>query len=311
MKNKRQFILAATLLALFSSPLLYAFEDCGTSVTECKLRQTIKALQEQNQKLVRQLEQMEKTAETAALPQESTSGFFQDRLKDGSLGPKMVWIPAGTFRMGDIQGGGGSSEKPVHRVSVSRFAMGMYEVTFAEYDKFAQATGRTKPSDSGWGRGNRPVIYVSWHDANAYAQWLTQQTGKKYRLPTEAEWEYAARAGTTTKYWWGNTASHEYANYGNTKEGKDRWEYTAPVGSFEPNPFGIYDTAGNVWEWTCSPNTNRYDGQEQRCVNSASHFVLRGGSWFYVAWRLRSANRLWWRPAGRYGGGGFRLARLP
>ncbi|MEN8221031.1 MAG: SUMF1/EgtB/PvdO family nonheme iron enzyme [Pseudomonadota bacterium] len=129
---------------------------------------------------------------------------FRDRLKDGSLGPEMVWIPAGTFRMGDIQGGGHDNEKPVHQVSVSRFAIGKYEVTFAEYDKFAQATGRKKPNDRGWGRGNRPVINVSWHDATAYAEWLSQQTGQKYRLPTEAEWEYAARAGTTTKYWWGN-----------------------------------------------------------------------------------------------------------
>jgi formylglycine-generating enzyme required for sulfatase activity len=182
---------------------------------------------------------------------------FRDRLKDGSQGPEMVWIPAGSFRMGDLQGGGSSDEKPIHRVSVSRFAIGKYEVTFAEYDKFAQATGRKKPYDEGWGRGNRPVINVSWYDATAYAEWLSKQTGQQYRLPTEAEWEYAARAGTTTKYWWGNTASHEYANYGAESwgplaKGKDRWEYTAPVGSFAANPFGIYDTVGNVWEWTCS-----------------------------------------------------------
>ncbi|MEN8220166.1 MAG: SUMF1/EgtB/PvdO family nonheme iron enzyme [Pseudomonadota bacterium] len=138
--KKRQFILAATLLALFSSPLLYAFEDCGTSVTECKLRQTIQALQERNAQLEKENKALqEQTAkpekENKALPQETTTGFFRDRLKDGSLGPKMVWIPAGTFWMGDIQGGGVSAEKPVHEVSVSRFAMGVYEVTFAEYDK--------------------------------------------------------------------------------------------------------------------------------------------------------------------------------
>ena len=126
----------------------------------------------------------------------------------------MVIIAAGSFRMGDIQGGGRNNEKPLHDVSVDKFAMGKYEVTFAEYDKFAEATGRKKPSDNGWGRGNRPVINVSWNDARAYAKWLSDQTGKTYRLPTEAEWEYAARAGTSTKYWWGNEIDKSKANYG-------------------------------------------------------------------------------------------------
>jgi formylglycine-generating enzyme required for sulfatase activity len=251
---------------------------------------------------------------------------FHDRLQDGSKGPSMVWIAGGRFKMGDVQGGGYSDEQPVHDVSVGRFAMGRFEVTFAEYDKFAEATGRNKPSDQGWGRGNRPVINVSWYDATAYAEWLSQQTGQKYRLPTEAEWEYAARAGTDTKYWWSNTASHEYANYGvdsgwgGLAKGKDRWKYTAPVGSFAPNPFGIYDTVGNVWEWTCSEYENRYNGKENKCKNKAtikkggenkSHFVLRGGSWLNVARWSRSADRLRWRPAVRDWVGGFRLARIP
>jgi formylglycine-generating enzyme required for sulfatase activity len=251
---------------------------------------------------------------------------FHDRLQDGSEGPEMVWIAGGRFKMGDVQGGGDSDEQPVHDVSVGRFAMGRFEVTFAEYDKFAEATGRNKPSDWGWGRGNRPVINVSWYDATAYAEWLSQQTGQKYRLPTEAEWEYAARAGTDTKYWWGNTASHEYANYGvdsgwgGLAKGKDRWKYTAPVGSFAPNPFGIYDTVGNVWEWTCSEYENRYKGQEKTCKNKAkiktdgenqSHFVLRGGSWGVDAGGARTANRDGWRPSVRAGLGGFRLARIP
>ncbi|MEN8221028.1 MAG: formylglycine-generating enzyme family protein [Pseudomonadota bacterium] len=239
---------------------------------------------------------------------------FQDYLKDGSKGPSMVWIPAGTFRMGDIQGGGEDDEKPVHRVSVSRFAMGRYEVTFAEYDKFAQATGRKKPSDSGWGRGNRPVINVSWHDAMAYAEWLSQQTGKQYRLPTEAEWEYAARAGTETKYWWGNSIGSNKANCDGCGS---RWDekQTAPVGSFAANAFGIYDTVGNVWEWTCSLYENKYSGKEQQCLikspSESSIFVQRGGSWGNVASRVRSANRDDWQPSVRFGLVGFRLARLP
>ncbi|MCP3897296.1 SUMF1/EgtB/PvdO family nonheme iron enzyme, partial [Moraxella sp.] len=185
----------------------------------------------------------------------------RDRLKDGRLGPEMVRIPAGRFRMGDIQGGGDGDEKPVHRVSVSEFAMGRYEVTFAEYDKFAQATGRKKPDDEGWGRGNRPVINVSWDDAVAYAKWLSQQTGKQYRLPTEAEWEYAARAGTETQYWWGNEIGQNRAV---CDACGSRWDnkQTAPVGSFAANPFSLYDTVGNVWEWTCSEYEDKYSGKE-------------------------------------------------
>jgi len=240
---------------------------------------------------------------------------FQDRLKDGGFGPEMVWIPAGRFRMGDIQGDGGSDEKPVHEVSVARFAMSRYEVTFAEYDKFAEATGRQKPSDRGWGRGNRPVINVSWRDATAYAEWLSQQTGQKYRLPTEAEWEYAARAGTETAYWWGNTASHEYANYGvdsgwgGLAKGKDRWKYTAPVGSFAPNPFGLYDTAGNVWEWTCSEYSSSYDGRENACNENVSLGVIRGGSWGLGPRDVRVSDRYRISDDGRFEDVGFRLAR--
>ncbi len=214
------------------------------------------ALQQRLAELERQLAQF---SSTTTVQQQTPSDIwapgkvFRDRLQDGSFGPEMVGIPAGSFRMGDLQGGGFDNEQPVHRVSVARFAMGKYEVTFAEYDKFAEATGRAKPNDQGWGRGNRPVINVSWDDATAYAAWLTQQTGRQYRLPSEAEWEYAARAGTTTKYWWGNQwvsgkASCDYQKY----------HKTTPVGSFDPNPFGLYDTVGNVWEWCADPWHKNY-----------------------------------------------------
>jgi formylglycine-generating enzyme required for sulfatase activity len=235
---------------------------------------------------------------------------FRDRLKDGSLGPEMVWIPAGSFKMGDIQGGGDSDEHPVHRVSVEKFAMGRYEITFAEYDKFAQATGREKPDDRGSGRGNRPVIYVSWHDVKAYADWLSQQTGQNYRLPTEAEWEYAARAGTNTKYWWGNEIGANKANC-SKKYCKDNFKYTAPVGSFMANPFGLHDTAGNVWEWTCSEYEKPYQGKEKRCVSNASLFALRGGSWYTIARWTRAAYRYRNEPTNRSGNLGVRLARHP
>jgi formylglycine-generating enzyme required for sulfatase activity len=234
---------------------------------------------------------------------------FTDRLKNGDFGPKMVWISAGSFKMGDIQTGGDSDENPLHQVSVKKFAIGKYEVSFAEYDKFAEATGRNKPYDRGWGRGNRPVINVSWHDATAYANWLSQQTGQTYRLPTEAEWEYAARAGTNTKYWWGNTSSHKYANYNQAEDG---WKYTAPVGSFPANPFGLHDTVGNVWEWTCSKYTYKYNGEEQRCIDTKNltKVILRGGSWNSEQRYVRSSNRGKDTPNDSNDGYGFRLVRL-
>jgi len=220
--------------------------------------------------------------------------IFRDRLKDGSEGPEMVWIPAGRFRMGDLQGTGRDNEQPVHEVSLEGFAMGRYPVTFAEYEQFAEATGREKPNDRGWGRGNRPVINVSWDDVVAYTEWLSEQTGQQYRLPTEAQWEYAARAGTETDYWWGNEIGKNRANCdgsGSQWSGKQ----TSPVGSFEANPFGLYDTAGNVWEWVADKWHGNYEGApidgsvwEE---GGEDYRVLRGGSWFLNPGVCRSAIR--------------------
>ena len=151
---------------------------------------------------------------------------FRDKLKDGSQGPEMVVVPAGTFKMGDIQGTGGDDEKPVHTVSIAKpFAIGRYPITFDEYDRFASATNRSLPNDQGWGRGRQPAINVSWDDAVEYVKWLSQQTGKPYRLPTEAEWEYATRAGTETNYWWGNEMKSGIAN---CNEGDTRWVENKP-----------------------------------------------------------------------------------
>ncbi len=249
---------------------------------------------------------------------------FRDRLKDGSFGPEMVWVPAGDFRMGEIQSGGDS----VHWVSVKRFGIGKYEVTFAEYDKFAEATGREKPSDEGWGRGNRPVINVSWDDATAYAKWLSQQTSRRYRLPTEAEWEYTARAGTETARYWGNDPNDacRYANvHDNTSKQEnngfswthhkctDGYAQTAPVGRFKPNNFGLFDMLGNVWEWTCSEYEGKYTGKENMCISqkSGSPRALRGGAWFIKPWDVRTANRYGNSRDSRNDYVGLRLARLP
>jgi len=236
---------------------------------------------------------------------------FRDPLSGGGEGPSMVQVPEGCFRMGDVQGAGESDEQPVREVCVEPFAIGTHEITFDDYDRFALATGRDKPLDRGWGRGLRPVINVNWRDANAYAEWLSEQTGHTYRLPTEAQWEYAARAGTDTKYWWGNEIGNNRANCDGCGS---RWDdkQTAPVGSFEPNAFGLYDTVGNVWEWTCSEYTDRYDGSEQRCVGSSglARPVLRGGSWNNGPGDVRAANRSRRLPDNWSSSLGFRLVRL-
>ncbi|MDG4595440.1 MAG: SUMF1/EgtB/PvdO family nonheme iron enzyme [Candidatus Contendobacter sp.] len=247
---------------------------------------------------------------------------FRDTLSDGTRGPALVVIPAGEFQMGspaDEPGHRGNEDQ--HSVRVARFAMGQYEVTFEEYDRFCATTGREKPGDAGWGRGQRPVINVDWRGVVAYAEWLSQQTGKQYRLPTEAEWEYAARAGTTTPFWTGRCVTTDQANYnGNygyygspdcgAKTGVYR-QKTQPVGSFKPNPWGLYDTMGNVWEWTCSGYDQKYGGAEQECSieDTSGPRVLRGGSWADGPLVLRSAARDWTNPRGWNNDAGFRLAR--
>jgi len=222
--------------------------------------------------------------------------------------PEMMSIPAGRFQMGNIQAAVDSDELPVHEVELRRFAMSRYEITFAEYDSFAQATNREKPDDEGWGRGNRPVINVSWYDAVAYTEWLSQETGQEYRLPTEAEWEYAARAGTPSKYWWGDSIGSNRANCDGCGSKWDK-QKTAPVGSFTRNAFKLYDTSGNVEEWTCSQYENKYRGKEQVCVQTANELVLRGGSGIDFMSRLRSAFRNSRHPSERFEFVGFRVVR--
>jgi serine/threonine-protein kinase len=235
--------------------------------------------------------------------------------------PDMVVVPSGRFRMGDIQGGGSSDEKPVHSVTIpDTFAVGKYEVTFAQWDACVSAGGCShKPSDEGWGRGSRPVINVSWNDTQEYIKWISKKTGYKYRLPSEAEWEYVARAGSTTKYPWGNNASHEYANYGKDKccsglaSGRDRWVDTSPVGSFPSNKFGLYDLQGNVWEWVEDCWNDSYSGvgssSKPRLSGTCSSRVLRGGSWNDKPRYMRSADRIRNSATLRYNNNGFRLAR--
>jgi formylglycine-generating enzyme required for sulfatase activity len=234
---------------------------------------------------------------------------FRDTLKDGSQGPEMIVIPAGTFKMGDIQGTGDDSEKPVHTVSIAKpFAIGRYLITFEEYDRFASATSRSLPNDEGWGRGRQPAIDVSWDDTVEYAKWLSEQTGKRYRLPTEAQWEFAARAGTETDYWWGNEMKSGMANCGRKQ--------TSLVGSFQANPFGLYDTAGNVWEWVEDCWHQNYEGSPrdgspwlEANEGDCGRRVMRGGSWFSTPELSRASGRSWLNAVYRSYGIGFRLAQ--
>ena len=211
---------------------------------------------------------------------------------------------------------GDKDEKPPHEVEIAKpFAIGKYEVTFDEYDRFARSTGRARPDDKDWGRERRPVIYASWDDATAYAEWLSEQTGKRYRLPTEAEWEYAARAGSDTKYWWGDEVGQNRANCrfcGSQWDGKQ----TAPVGSFAANDFGVHDTAGNVWEWVQDCWHGSYTGApsdgsawEEADGGNCGQRVVRGGSWGHDPPGVRSAFRSGGYAGTRYDSLGFRLAQ--
>ena len=241
---------------------------------------------------------------------------FRDSLRSGGEGPEMVVIPAGRFRMGDLNGGGYVEEKPVHEVRIAQpFAMGRHEVIFAEYDRYAQATGREKPRDRGWGRGNHPVINVSWEDAQGYVKWLSQETGQHYRLPSEAEWEYAARAGSTTTYSWGNSPSGRHAN-ANEDDGwpSDGYELTAPVGSFISNQFDLCDMSGNVWEWVEDCWHENYarapvDGSAWVRDGDCDRRVMRGGSFVNVPAGVRPATRSRNGAASRNLTNGFRLVR--
>jgi formylglycine-generating enzyme required for sulfatase activity len=250
---------------------------------------------------------------------------FRDRLQDGSEGPEMVVIPPGSYLMGaaDSDKEAQSCEKPQHRVTIGRpFAIGCYTVTFDEYDHYCIDTARHKLYDQGWGRGLQPVVNVTWNDVIAYCTWLSKQTGRTYRLPTEAEWEYAARAGSQTAYWWGNEIGQGNAN---CHGGGTQWDnkQAAPVGSFRPNPFGLYDTVGNVWEWVQDEYHHNYsgapgDGSEWTLKTglfkavfgaAAARRVRRGGSWGYQPRGARVSLRYWDLPVDRFDALGVRLAQ--
>lgn len=293
-----------------------------------ELRAAFESMEFENRHLQQQLEQVKSVSPTpsgsagetiesasalreAGRPVENLT-LFRDELADGGHGPQMVVIPAGRFRMGDLHGNGDDNERPVHEVIIAQaFALARHEVTFDQYDRFAEQTGRPLPDDSGWGRGNRPVINVSWEDANAYTRWLAEQSGQPYRLPTEAEWEYSARAGTESIYWWGDTPRPGYA----VCDGCDsRWgaEQTAPVGSMKANPWGLHDMSGNVDEWVLDCYEPDYrnapaDGSAAS-TRDCTHRVMRGGSWFDIPRVIRPASRYRHPATSSRNSWGFRVA---
>ncbi|WP_157829069.1 formylglycine-generating enzyme family protein [Colwellia sp. 75C3] len=225
--------------------------------------------------------------------------------------PEMVAIKGGCFQMGSKVS---EREQPIHKVCVKDFYMGKHEVTFAQYDEYARATGKPIPEDEGWGRGNRPVINVSFDDARSYARWLGKTTRKRYRIPSEAQWEYAARGGTTSRWFWGNE-DFTYDTFANCKGGEcgDSYTHTSPVGSFMANPYGLYDMAGNVWEWTndCWNSTyeNAPNDGSSWLDGDCENRVIRGGSWGDSVSNLRSADRHSVTRDERYLSLGFRLAQ--
>ena len=266
--------------------------------------------------------------DTAPTPDPGVPGAT---LRDCDECPELVVVPAGSFMMGSpsSEEGRDDDEGPPHRVTIGApFAVGIYEVTFAEWGACVRAggCGGYRPSDLGWGRGTRPVINVSWEDAQGYVRWLSRRTGNDYRLLSEAEWEYVARAGTTTARYWveSETGQCRHANGADltAKRQNDGWTVadcddgyyrTAPVGSYTASRFGLYDVLGNVWEWTRDCWNASYAGAPtdgsawERGV--CSRRVVRGGSWDSLPSGLRSAYRGRDSTGDRNGGSGFRVAR--
>jgi formylglycine-generating enzyme required for sulfatase activity len=227
--------------------------------------------------------------------------------------PEMVVVEDGSFEMGSRCAEKARPEElPVHPVMLSYdFAVSRYPVTFEEWEIFVEATGMKVlgAQDCGWGRGKRPVINVSWHEALAYLEWVNNLDGVygTYRLLSEAEWEYMARAGTTSRYWWGDVIDPERANYDEADLRR-----TTPVDRYEANPFGLYDVLGNVWEWTADYFHPTYEGAStdgSPWVEGGTKRVVRGGCWYYDGDQLQASARLAIEPGARFNSIGFRVAR--
>jgi len=256
---------------------------------------------------------------------DQTAGFYnrQNMLSPSPSNMNMVTINPGQSILGSppYEQKRDNSEGPLQPVSIGySFEVGKFEVTFAEWDKCVAGGGCAghRPKDGNWGRGKRPVINVSWNDTQKYIKWLNRKTGLKYRLLSEAEWEYIARAGSNTPFATGGMITTQQANFNGQESyaGSPLGNYrrkTVPVGSFGANAYGLHDLHGNVWEWTqdCwSPNHsgNRRDGSPTEKSN-CKHRVMKGGSWVNKPDDIRIAQRQQYVPDYRYDDYGFRIAR--
>ena len=224
--------------------------------------------------------------------------------------PEMVVIPAGKFKMGSNRGR--TNEKPVREVMIAKaFSMSVAEITFNQWEVCVQSGVCSTPDDHRWGRSRRPVINITWGEANTFIKFLRKRTGKIYRMPTEAEWEYAARAGTRTRYWWGNKPGKNRANC--RKCGTEFHKRSAPVKSFKANAFGLYDMNGNVWEWVQDCFWQDYAGAPvdgaPREGDDCRRRTVRGGSWYYIAKLMTSAYRTSFPPSNASYNIGIRLVR--
>lgn len=251
--------------------------------------------------------------------------------KDCAMCPPMIVVPPGRFVMGspDGESGRANTEGPRHVVTIDRpFAVGKYEITFDDWEACVADRRCARQDDSGFGRGRRPVINVSYEDTSLFIAWLSEKTNRKYQLLTEAEWEYAARAGSDKARFWGNSPDQtcEFANVftqatmAKYKDSdrvvfrcEDGYVETAPVGRFKPNRFGLYDMLGNVWEWVEDCWNASYVGapDDGSAWNTGECFkrVVRGGGWYYGPRNVRSAKRLPTAPTKRSHDLGFRVAR--
>ena len=250
--------------------------------------------------------------ESAPAPKLASKKEFQDELKDGGKTPVMLVIPAGSYEMGSPSSSRFTDERPRHTVDVKSFAVSKYEVTFAEYDSFAKASDRKPPDDLYMDRKTHPVIYVKWDDAFYYTKWLSEQTGKKYRLLSESEWEYVASTGAKSPFWWGYNEEVGKAHCFGCKSGLDPRK-PSKVGGFEANKFGLHDTAGNVAEWVRDCWHENYKGAPKDGVvwegGDCTYRAVRGGAYISPQQSIRSAKRDKLKSDAGYDHVGIRIAR--